>query len=234
MVRQQLVDREPKHAGRLDRARSTPTGAQPRAAGLEVRGTGAQAAPGLRVAIGGNGHATRGTANGAASGVGMAPRQILATVGFGRQLGRQTGTSVRARIVGRARAVMRRASVRSGGGGRSLPPPPGTPSSLTADQGAARAQARQAVVRSERWPATSGAEEALGRAVSTVPTDGVSDGWLQRTALCAHKIIAILKVRISTTAFPIYRCAAADAQGVGRQPSHIVASYLPLMTLLGA
>jgi len=35
---------------------------------------------------------------------------------------------------------------------------------------------------------------------------------LQRTALCAHKIGAILKVGISSKAFPTYGCAAAEAQ----------------------
>jgi len=39
---------------------------------------------------------------------------------------------------------------------------------------------------------------------------------LQRTALGAHKIVAFLKPGISPTAFLIYRCAAAEAQGVGR------------------
>ena len=38
---------------------------------------------------------------------------------------------------------------------------------------------------------------------------------LQRTALCAHKIAAILKAGIRPTAFPIYECAAAEAQTVG-------------------
>jgi hypothetical protein len=41
---------------------------------------------------------------------------------------------------------------------------------------------------------------------------------MQRTALCARKIGAILRTGIGPTAFPIYRCAAADAQTVGRQP----------------
>ena len=40
---------------------------------------------------------------------------------------------------------------------------------------------------------------------------------LQRTALCAHKIGAILTVGFSPTVFPIYDCAAAEAQPVGRQ-----------------
>jgi len=39
---------------------------------------------------------------------------------------------------------------------------------------------------------------------------------LQRTALCARKIGAILKPGISPIAIPIYRCAAAEAQAVGR------------------
>src|SRR6266508_4031572 len=37
---------------------------------------------------------------------------------------------------------------------------------------------------------------------------------LQRTALCAHKIGAILTVGFSPTVFPIYDCAAAEAQPV--------------------
>jgi hypothetical protein len=39
---------------------------------------------------------------------------------------------------------------------------------------------------------------------------------MQRTALCAHKIAAILKAGISPTALPIYQCAAAEAQAVRR------------------
>jgi hypothetical protein len=42
---------------------------------------------------------------------------------------------------------------------------------------------------------------------------------MQRTALCARKIVAFLNVRISPTVFPIYQCAAADAQAVGRHSS---------------
>jgi len=38
---------------------------------------------------------------------------------------------------------------------------------------------------------------------------------LQRTALCAREIAAILKPRIKPKAFAIYRGAAAEAQGVG-------------------
>ena len=38
---------------------------------------------------------------------------------------------------------------------------------------------------------------------------------MQRTALCARKIVAFLKAGIGPTAFPIYGCAAADAQPVG-------------------
>jgi len=37
---------------------------------------------------------------------------------------------------------------------------------------------------------------------------------LQRTALGADKIAAILELGISPTAFPIYQCAAAEAQAV--------------------
>jgi hypothetical protein len=40
---------------------------------------------------------------------------------------------------------------------------------------------------------------------------------MQRTALCARKIAAILKLSIVATAFAIYRCAAAEAQTVGRR-----------------
>jgi hypothetical protein len=38
----------------------------------------------------------------------------------------------------------------------------------------------------------------------------------QLTALCARKIGAFLKSEIGTIAFPIYECAAAEAQAVGR------------------
>ena len=41
---------------------------------------------------------------------------------------------------------------------------------------------------------------------------------LQRTALGADQIGAILEARISSAAFPIYGCAAAEAQAVRRQP----------------
>jgi hypothetical protein len=37
---------------------------------------------------------------------------------------------------------------------------------------------------------------------------------LQRTALCAREIGAILTAGIGPSAFPIYECAAADAQAV--------------------
>jgi Ser/Thr protein kinase RdoA (MazF antagonist) len=37
---------------------------------------------------------------------------------------------------------------------------------------------------------------------------------MQRTALCARKIVAFLKLGISPTVLPIYGCAAADAQSV--------------------
>jgi len=39
---------------------------------------------------------------------------------------------------------------------------------------------------------------------------------MQRTALRAREIVAFLKVGIGPNAFPIYGCAAADAQAVGR------------------
>jgi len=39
---------------------------------------------------------------------------------------------------------------------------------------------------------------------------------LQRTALRADKIVAILKSDFGWTAFSIYGCAAAEAQAVGR------------------
>jgi hypothetical protein len=46
-----------------------------------------------------------------------------------------------------------------------------------------------------------------------------SNTGMQRTARCAHKIGAFLKAGISPIVFPIYRCAAADAQPVVRHPS---------------
>jgi len=45
---------------------------------------------------------------------------------------------------------------------------------------------------------------------------------MQRTALRARKIVAFLKAGISPTAFPIYQCAAADAQTVGPPPSNLL------------
>src|SRR6266545_4613405 len=53
---------------------------------------------------------------------------------------------------------------------------------------------------------------------SAVPTYGGSDGWLYRTALGADKIRAILKPRFNPIAFPIYGCAAAEAQAVRPSP----------------
>jgi len=38
---------------------------------------------------------------------------------------------------------------------------------------------------------------------------------MQRTALRARKIVAFLKAGIGPAVFPIYQCAAADAQTVG-------------------
>jgi hypothetical protein len=102
---------------------------------------------------------------------------------------------------------------------RELHTPPVTTSLMTEDQVAARAQSRQSVFGSELWRGSIVAEDGLGRAVSAVPTYGLPDGWLQRTALCADKIVAILKSRIGPTTFPIYECAAAQAQAVGRQLS---------------
>jgi hypothetical protein len=48
---------------------------------------------------------------------------------------------------------------------------------------------------------------------------------MQRTARCARKIVAFLKVGISTKAFSIYRCAAADTQTV--RPEHSTAPHRP-------
>src|SRR5690349_18020386 len=42
-----------------------------------------------------------------------------------------------------------------------------------------------------------------------------SNKGLQRTALCADKIGAFLKAGSNQRAFPIYGCAAAEAQAVG-------------------
>jgi len=44
---------------------------------------------------------------------------------------------------------------------------------------------------------------------------------MQRTALCARKIVAFLKAGISSATIPIYECAAADAQPVGRIPNAV-------------
>jgi hypothetical protein len=48
---------------------------------------------------------------------------------------------------------------------------------------------------------------------------------LQRTARGADKIGAILKAGIGSTAFPIYDCAAAEAQIVGRH--YVICLLLP-------
>ncbi len=53
----------------------------------------------------------------------------------------------------------------------------------------------------------------------TVKQATASNTGMQRTALCARKIGAFLEVRIGSTPVPIYRCAAADAQTVGRAGS---------------
>ena len=68
----------------------------------------------------------------------------------------------------------------------ALRTPPVTTSLLTGNQVAARAQSHQCVFESELWRGTIVAEDALGRAVSVVPTYGVSDGWLQLTAFGAR------------------------------------------------
>jgi hypothetical protein len=60
--------------------------------------------------------------------------------------------------------------------------PPVTTSLLTGNQVPARAQSHQSVFGSELWHGTIVAEDALVRAVSDVPTYGVSDGWFQLTA----------------------------------------------------
>src|SRR4051812_14904428 len=49
---------------------------------------------------------------------------------------------------------------------------------------------------------------------------------LQRTALGADKIVAILRARIGSIAFPIYWCAAAEAQAVGHR------KFVPIMVEL--
>ena len=67
--------------------------------------------------------------------------------------------------------------------GRKLRTPPVTTSSLTEDQVAARTQRLQCVFGSEFWRTTIVAEDASARAVSAVPTYGVSDGWLQLTEM---------------------------------------------------
>jgi hypothetical protein len=90
-------------------------------------------------------------------------------------------------------------------------------SSMRGDQVAARAHSLQCVFGSELWRRSIVAEDATVRAVSAVLTYGVSDEWLQRTALCAGKIAAILKSGFGPTAVPTYHCAAAEAQAVGRQ-----------------
>jgi len=46
--------------------------------------------------------------------------------------------------------------------------------------------------------------------------DGAPNTGLQRTALGADTIAAILESGIGSTAFPIYDCTAAEAQAVGR------------------
>jgi hypothetical protein len=62
------------------------------------------------------------------------------------------------------------------------------------------------------------ADQALGRAVSAVPTYGLSDEWLQPTPLRGRKIVGVLAYRLVLTAISIYKSGAADAQAVGRSP----------------
>ena len=57
---------------------------------------------------------------------------------------------------------------------------------MTGNQVAARAQSHQCVFGSELWRGTIVAEDALVRAVSDVPTYGVSDGWLVRNCPSRH------------------------------------------------
>jgi hypothetical protein len=87
--------------------------------------------------------------------------------------------------------------------------PPVTTSLLTGNQVAARAQAHQSVFGSFLWRRHIVAEDALVKAVSDVPTYGVSDGWLQLTASRAR----------SLAFWQWYHAlAAAERQPVRRQP----------------
>jgi len=65
---------------------------------------------------------------------------------------------------------------------------------MTGDQVAARAHSLQSVFGSELWRRSIVAEDATVRAVSAVLTYGVSDEWLQRTALRALKIVAFVRL----------------------------------------
>jgi hypothetical protein len=59
---------------------------------------------------------------------------------------------------------------------------------------------------------------ARGNSASACPPNK----GLERTALCARKIAAILRPGLSPKVVSIYWCAAAQAQAVGRQPSNVV------------
>jgi hypothetical protein len=55
---------------------------------------------------------------------------------------------------------------------------------------------------------------------------------LELTPLCGPKIVCILKVGIGPTAFPFYRCGAAQRQAVGPSTLSIlegVWKFLPVM-----
>jgi hypothetical protein len=64
-----------------------------------------------------------------------------------------------------------------------------------------------------------------GEEVSLVRGHARRDGWMQRTALRARKIGAILSVRISKNDISIYEDGAGDGQSVRRHP--ITAMFEP-------
>jgi hypothetical protein len=73
-------------------------------------------------------------------------------------------------------------------------------------------------------PVAHHAQDSMRRArCSQLPTFGSKAILITRacspTPLCGRKIEAILACRFGSIAFPIYRCGAADAPLVGRQPS---------------
>src|SRR5215211_5256358 len=142
------------------------------------RGKGRKDAHGLRVAIRVNRHDNLGAADIEARRVEIDTRELVQSSLLRGWMGRHAYTSDCVRMRRNASPVRQKSSLLIGVGRSERRTPPVTTSLLTGNQVAARAQAHHSVFGSEFWRGTIVPEDALVRAVSDVPTYGVSDGWL--------------------------------------------------------